>query len=53
MCSKPVATVFLKQAGFAAHLSKSIWKLTQYLSWYGIAIDMTLGQVEMPEHKTI
>ena len=39
------------QAGFVVHPGKSVWKPTQRLVWLGFVVDMSLGQIEVPESK--
>ena len=41
----------LNRAGFVAHATKSIWKPTQRLQWLGFVVDLSKGQIEVPEDK--
>ena len=41
----------LEQAGFVLNREKSVWQPTQRLQWLGFVIDMTLGQIEVPQAK--
>ena len=41
----------LNSAGFVAHATKSIWKPTQRLQWLGFVVDLSKGQIEVPEDK--
>ena len=41
----------LSQAGFVAHATKSIWKPTQRLQWLGFVVDLSDGQIEVPEDR--
>ena len=41
----------LDQAGFAVHPGKSVWRPPQCLVWLGLVVDMSLGQMEVPESR--
>ena len=41
----------LNRAGFVAHVTKSIWKPTQRLQWLGFVVDLSKGQIEVPEDR--
>ena len=41
----------LDKAGFVAQPMKTIWWPTQRLQWLGFVVDMTLGQIEVPQDK--
>ena len=41
----------LNRAGFVAHVTKSIWKPTQHLQWLGFVVDLSKGQIEVPEDR--
>ena len=43
----------LEQAGFAVHLVKSFPVPTQRLVWLRFVIDMTAGQIEVPQSKIV
>ena len=43
----------LEQAGFAVYPDKSVWKPTQRLTWLAFVIDMTMGQIEVPDSKIV
>ena len=39
----------LNWAGFVAHVTTSIWKPTQCLQWLGFVVDLSKGQIIVPE----
>ena len=41
----------LSQAGFVVHPTKSIWEPTQWLTWLGFVIDLSMGQIEVPDSE--
>ena len=39
----------LNRAGFVTHATKSIWKPTQRLQWLGFVVDLSKGQIDVPD----
>ena len=46
-----IVEMTLEQAGFISNREKSVWQPTQRLQWLGFVIDMSLGQIEVPQEK--
>ena len=43
----------LAKAGFVSHPKKSQWEPVERLNWLGFVIDMSAGQIEVPEEKLV